>query len=207
MPLDETLPASSLSPNPTVQQIAGHFLKNYGVRVDGEGFNALSPAQRLSLSGARLPEPPEAHLLDRSFQVVPNGMLQTVRRIVLLETGFVGRYGSYQDGIVRIIDSPLLLREGDPDFGKNYSFFVTTVLHEIGHAVFERWLTSAQQGAVEESYLSQMVEAEELGSDVEATQRGVEHYFINNACNTRSRSAKSVASTVQRWFTRQTRAE
>ena len=179
MPPDDSLPPSRLPEQPTGEQIVAHFQVVCGVRVDLEGLDALSASERLALTGARLPEPPEAHLLDRVLQVVPQAMRSAIGRIVLLDSRAIGRYGTYRVEIVRVVASALHLHEGDPDYGGQYSFFVTTVLHEIGHAVYARWLTREQRAAVENAYLAQMVEEEESAGHVEPTERGVEHYFID----------------------------
>ena len=45
------------------------------------------------------------------------------------------------------------MREGDPRYGRAFSLFTTTVLHEIGQVVFEASLSPIQQEQVSEMYL------------------------------------------------------
>src|SRR5919197_1554782 len=99
MPLDDVLPSSRLPHEPAGGQIVAHFHTAHGVRVD---WDDLTMNERLGLAGARLPEPPEAHLLDRVLQLVPRALLQPVQRILIVDNGAVGRFGGYLAGLVRL---------------------------------------------------------------------------------------------------------
>ncbi len=94
MPVDNTLPPSRLPAYPASEQIVRHFPATFGVQVDLSGLDALPVQERLTLLGARLPEPPEAVLLDRILELVPAGMLPAIGRIVMLDSLAVGRLGT-----------------------------------------------------------------------------------------------------------------
>jgi hypothetical protein len=172
MPLDASLPASQLA-RATAEEILRHFHAAYSVRVDLEDVPA---AERLSLVGARLPEPPEARLLDRVLQVVPPGLRRAVDRILIVDNGVAGQYGGYRSGIIRIYTPALRLTLADPAAASRYSYFTTTVLHELGHAVYDR-LSADQRGAVADLYLDFLIEG--LPASVEPTPKGAEHYFVD----------------------------
>ena len=65
MPPDHALPLSRLPARHSTDQIARHFAAAHGVRVDLRALEALPAHVRLSLAGARPPEPSEAALLDQ----------------------------------------------------------------------------------------------------------------------------------------------
>jgi hypothetical protein len=178
MPRDDTLPASRLPARPTAQQVASHFPVERGVRVDLGGLEALPPQERLSLASARLPEPPEAVLLDRVLQLVPRHMLAVVERVLIVASGETARLGGFDAGIVRIRTPALALRQGDGEYGNRFSRFTTTVLHEIGHAVFERWLTTEQRTAIVNGYLDDLTRLREAAT-VDPSDREAQHYFIS----------------------------
>src|SRR5438067_2290547 len=113
MPLDDELPPSRLPLDVQADEIAQHFLAAFGVRVDVEGLDALPGWERLSLAGARLPEPPEAVLLDRVLQLVPRALLVAVERIVIVQSRGTARYGGSRSGIVRVSAQEAWVSEGD----------------------------------------------------------------------------------------------
>lgn len=178
MPRDDTLPISRLPARATARQVTGHFPAEYGARIDLDGLEALPPQERLSLVGARLPEPPEAVLLDRVLQLVPPHMLAVVERVLIIASGETARLGGFDAGIVRIRTPVLALRQGDGEYGNRFSRFTTTVLHEIGHAVFERWLTTEQRTAVVNAYLDDLARSREVAR-VDPSDREAQHYFIS----------------------------
>jgi hypothetical protein len=176
MPVDRPLPPPRLSLRASAGEIVQHFPERSGVRVDLAALDALPALERLSLAGARLPEPPEAVLLDRVLQLVPAPLLAAVDRILIVDTGETGRPGSYLGRIVRVRTPALRLREGDPVYGGQFSVFTTTVLHEIGHAVYEELLTPRQRDLVLVDYIS-FLERSGAPSDGEPTEAGVQHHL------------------------------
>src|SRR5207244_565864 len=74
----------------SADQMADHFAGTYGVRVDLGALDVLPAHVRLSLAGARPPEPAEAALLDRVLQVVPAPLLKAVDRLLIVDTGETG---------------------------------------------------------------------------------------------------------------------
>lgn len=178
MPLDEALPPSQLSAGMQRGDIAEHFKHSFGVVVDPSALPALPGIERLSLTGARLPEPSEALLLDRVLQVVPAALLAPVEAIVILADRGTGRQGGARDGIVRVSAQEARLREGDPAYGHAFSLFTTTMLHEIGHVVFERRLSGEQQERLSDMYLGHLASQTHLPVS-ESTLAGLEHFFIS----------------------------
>jgi hypothetical protein len=177
MPVDDDLPPSLLSPGVESGQIVRHFPERFGVRVDLDGLDVLPPLERLSLAGARLPEPPEAVLLDRVLQLVPVALLEALDRIVIVQTRGTARYGGSRGRLVRVSAQEARARERDRRFTGSVSQFTTTVLHEVGHVVYEAVLSEAQREQVERDYLDVL---DGLG-DVppgEPSVAGVQHYFI-----------------------------
>ena len=177
MPADRSLPRAQLSPRASPDEIVRHFATDVGVRVDLRELVALPALERLSLAGARLPEPPEAVLLDRVLQLVPAPLLAAVDRVLIVDTGETGRPGTYHGRIVRIRTPALDLRRGDPDLENRFSLFTTTVLHEIGHAIYEEWLTPEQRDVVLDDYISFLARS---GAPTEGEPReiGVQHHFV-----------------------------
>lgn len=177
MPLDDTLHPSRLPTRATVQQLVNHFPSEHDVRVDLVGLGVLLPQVRLGLAGARLPEPSEAALLDRVLQLVPAPLLACVDRVLIVDTGETGRLGTYERRIVRIRTPALRLRDGDPVYGRRFSLFTTTVLHEIAHAVYEEWLTPPQRELLLDDYISFLARS---GAETEGEPResGVQHHFV-----------------------------
>src|SRR6266540_2469927 len=137
MPVDDTLPPSRLPALPELDQILYHFPKAFGIRADAEGLDGLPPPERQRYAAARPPEPPEAVLLDRVLQLVPLRILRGIDRVVVLPTRGTARPGGYLNGIVSIGASEADVRRPDPDFSNRFSVFTTTVVHEIGHGVFQ----------------------------------------------------------------------
>lgn len=148
-----------------------------GVRVDLHALDALPALERLSLAGARLPEPPEAVLLDRVLQLVPAPLLAAVDRVLIVDTGETARPGSYHGRMVRIRTPALDLRRGDPDYGNRFSVFTTTVLHEIGHAVYEELLTPRQRDLVLDDYIA-FLDRSGASTEGEPTEAGVQHHLV-----------------------------
>jgi hypothetical protein len=177
MPPDASLPPSRLPPRASADEIARHFPAVWSVRVDPEDLEALPRHGHLSLAGARLPEPPEAVLLDRVLQLVPTGLLEKLDRILIVDSSETGRLGGYDNGIVRVRTPALDLRRGDPEYGSRFSSFTITVLHEIGHAVFEEWLSVRQRASLIDSYIDSLSE-EEPPPPGEPSEVGAAHYFI-----------------------------
>jgi hypothetical protein len=174
---DSELPPSQLSVEVQEYQTVRHFAEAYGIRVDLDGLDALPALERLSLAGARLPEPPESVLLDRVLQLVPPALLEPVERLVIVASRGTGRQGSARRRIVRLSAQEARIREGDYRFGNRFSLFTTTVLHEIGHVVFEERLTQAQQEDLLTEYLRGL-DAQSVISPGEPSQAGLEHHFI-----------------------------
>jgi hypothetical protein len=135
--------------------------------------------ERQRYATARALEPPEAVLLDRVLQLVPRRLLRGIDRIVVLPTRGTGRPGGYVNGIVCVSAWEADVRRPDPDFSNRYSVFVTTLVHEIGHAVFQTALTPAQQELVLDRYVNRLDTLGVIPPD-EPTQQGVEHFFIDN---------------------------
>jgi hypothetical protein len=177
MSLDRALPPSQLPTHPNAAQIARYFAERCGVRVDLAGLDMLPAYVRLSLQGARLPEPPEAAMLDRVLQLIPTPLLKAVDRVPVVDTGETGRPGSYDARIIRVRTPALKLRNGDPEYGKEFSIFTTTVIHELGHAVYEELLTDHQRDLVLASYVAFL---DQLGTPPadEPTDAGVQNHFV-----------------------------
>jgi hypothetical protein len=177
MPLDETLPPARLSSHPSAEQITRYFPETFNVRVDIEGLDALPDHERLSLAGARLPEPPEVVLLDRVLQLVPVALLRGVGRIVMLQDRGTARFGGYRSRIVRLSAPEARVRRGDAGYGGSFSLFTTTALHEIGHAVWETLLSDDQRTQLADEYVETLIE-DEATRPGEPSEAGVQHYFI-----------------------------
>ena len=177
MPVDDVLPPSRLSAHASEDEIVRYFPAAFGVRVDVEGLEALPALVRLSLAGARPPEPLEAALLDRVLQLVPTPLLAAVDRVLIVDTGETGRPGTYGGRIIRIRTPALQLRTADPDFGGDFSVFATTVIHELGHAVYDELFTDRQRDLVLASYVAFL---DQFGTPVsgEPTEVGVQHHFV-----------------------------
>jgi hypothetical protein len=177
MAVDDTLPPSRLPADTGAADVARHFGAAHGVQVDLDGINQLPERVRLSLGGARLLEPPEAVLLDRVLQLVPPPLLRAVDRVLIVDTGETGRTGTYDGRIVRIRTPALRLREGDPLFGGRFSVFTTTVLHEVGHAVYEEWLTPRQRDVLLEDYIA-FLSRSGASTEGEPKETGVQHHLV-----------------------------
>ncbi|MBI3970823.1 MAG: hypothetical protein HY332_06000 [Chloroflexi bacterium] len=177
MPLDDDLPPSRLPSHVPARQVVEHFPGAFGIRVHVDDLNALPTLERQSLSGARLPEPPEAVLLDRVLQLVPLELLQAVERIVILQTRGTARQGGSRSRAIRLSAQEARVREGDPRYGRAFSLFTTTVLHEIGHVVFAEVLTETQREQVYADYMDDLERLPVLPAS-EPSQAGLEHYFI-----------------------------
>jgi hypothetical protein len=176
MPLDRVLPLSQLPADATTDQIARHFAQAWGLRVDLSELHVLPAYVRLSLAGARPPEPPEAALLDRVLQVVPTSLLTAVDRLLIVDTGETGRPGSYDSRIIRIRTPALDLRRGDPEYGNEFSAFTTTVVHELGHAVYEELLHERQREILLEDYIM-FLERSSVPTEGEPTEPGTQHHL------------------------------
>lgn len=160
-----------------MDEMVRHFREAAGVPIDLDGLDALPARERLSLAGARLPEPPEAVLLDRVLQLVPPDLLKPVERVVIVPTRGIGREGGSRSRIVRVSAQEARAREGDFRYGSRFSLFTTTVLHEIGHVVFEACLTAEQQGDLLGEYMEELNARPRVPSG-EPSQQGLEHHFI-----------------------------
>jgi len=134
--------------------------------------------ERQRYAAARPPEPPEAVLLDRVLQLVPLRILRGIDRVVVLPTRGTARPGGYLNGIVSIGASEADVRRPDPDFSNRFSVFTTTVVHEIGHGVFQTALTPYQQELVLDRYVKRLDALGVIAPD-EPTQQGTEHFFID----------------------------
>jgi hypothetical protein len=178
MPADDTLPPSLLSALPELDQILGHFPAAFGVRVDTDRLDVLPSLEPQRYATARPPEPPEAALLDRVLQLVPRRFLHDVERIIVLPTRGTARPGGYLNGIVSVGASEADVRRPDPDFGNRFTVFTTTVVHEVGHAVFQTVLTPNQRDLVLDRYVRRLdaLGVIPLG---EPTQQGAEHFFVD----------------------------
>lgn len=176
MALDQSLPSSRLSLRDSVDEIVRHLPAACGVRVDLEGLEALPASARLSLVGARPPEPPEAALLDRVLQIVPAPLLEAVDRVLIVDTGETGRPGSYDGRIIRIRTPALNLRNGDPEFGNDFSVFTTTVVHELGHAIYEELLTEHQREIILDDYIM-FLERSGAPTEGEPTETATQHHL------------------------------
>jgi hypothetical protein len=175
MPLDETLPPSRLPAFPELDQILAHFPAAFGIRVDTDGLDQLPAVERQRYATARPPEPPEAVLLDRVLQLVPLGLLRRVERIVVLPTRGTARPGGYFDGILSLSAAEADARRPDSEYEHRFSVFTTTVVHEIGHAVFETVLSPDEQYRVVGDYLvgpRGRAADELLGDDIQ-------HHFVD----------------------------
>jgi hypothetical protein len=177
MPVDDELPPSRLPNDVQAPQVVAHFPETFGIRVDLDDLDALPALERQSLSGARLPEPPEAVLLDRVLQLLPDALLAPVQRVVILPSRGTARQGGSRGGIVRLSAQEARVREGDPRFGRAFSLFTTTLLHEIGHVVFAAVLTEAQRERMYTAYMEGLERLPALPAG-EPSPAGVEHYFI-----------------------------
>lgn len=178
MPFDDTLPPSRLPPFSEVDQILAHFPAAFDIRVDTGGLERLPALERQRFAAARPPEPPEAVLLDRVLQLVPARLLRGIERILVLPTRGTARPGGYLTGIVSVSAAEADVRRPDPIYGNRFSVFTTTVLHEIGHAVFETELTAQGQYEVLGSYaLSEVASAAEARPEAELIE-DVQHHFI-----------------------------
>lgn len=178
MPRDDALPTSRLQPHVGREQVVRHFPEAFGVRVDREGLDLVQERERISFEGARLPEPPEAVLMDRVLQLVPVEMLRGVERIVILPSRGTARYGGYLNGIICLGTDAATRRLADAEFGGRFSLFTTTLLHEVSHAIYQVWLTHQQRAEVIDAYLDRFIEREQ-DEDGEPTTRQAEHFFID----------------------------
>jgi hypothetical protein len=178
MPVDDALPPSRLPAFPDLERALRHFPAAFGVRVDTEGLNALPATEAQRYASARHLEPPEAVLLDRVLQRVPLHLLQSVERLVVLPTRGTGRPGGFLNGIVCISAFEADVRRPDPAYNSRFSFFTTTVIHEIGHAVFRTALAPAQQDLVLDRYAIRLDTAGSILGN-EPTEQGTEHFFID----------------------------
>ena len=176
MPLDRALPPSRLPAHSSAEQVARYFVQTSGVRVDLVGLDVLPAHVRLSLAGARLPEPPEAALLDRVLQLVPAPLRMAVDRVLIVNTGETGRPGSYDGRIIRIRTPALDLRRGDPEYGNQFSVFTTTVIHEVGHAAYEELLAMRQRETLLEDYIL-FLERSGAFAEGEPTETGTQHHL------------------------------
>ncbi len=68
-------------------------------------------------------------------------------------------------------------RVRDTELGGNYSLFTTTLLHEIGHAIFTTWLSDRQRGVVVDAYLDRLAEGRSRWEE-EPTTAAAEHFFV-----------------------------
>jgi hypothetical protein len=145
------------------------------------GLDAPAAQERLRLAGARLPEPPEAVLLDRVLQVVPAALLEPIERVLIVQSRGTARMGGHRNGIVCVSAQEARLREGDVGYGGGFSLFTTTVLHEIGHAVWDLHLTAAQRTQLGDDYLGTLVEEEEEGEVApdRPSESEAEHFFVD----------------------------
>ena len=173
---DHALPPSRLPAHPGARQIAQHFAETYGVRIDLGALDLLPAYVRLSLAHARPPESPEATLLDRVLQLVPAPLLEAVDRVLIVDTGETGRPGSYDYRIIRIRTPALDLRRGDPEYGNEFSVFTTTIVHELGHAVYEELLTLRQREILLDDYLL-FLERSGAPPESEPTETGTQHHL------------------------------
>jgi hypothetical protein len=89
----------------TLQEIVRYFPVAHAARVD---LAELPPAERSSLILARLPELPEALLLDRVLQLLPPMLAGAADRILIVDSGVAGQLGSYRAGIIRLFVAALL---------------------------------------------------------------------------------------------------
>lgn len=176
MPLYDSLPPSRLPRHLTAEGVAHHFSVTLGVRVD---LQELPQGERAALARARLPTPPEARLLDRVLQLVPPGLLTAVERLLIVDSGAVGQLGSYRAGVIRIFTPALRLGQPDPQAERRYSYFTTTVLHEIGHAVYSRRLTLPQRATLDDLYLAALLASGRWRTH-EPSEQGAEHYFVDD---------------------------
>ncbi len=156
MPVDDDHPASRLPARVEQEQFIQHFPAAFGVRVDVDGLDVVQEREHVSFEGARLPEPP---------------------RIVVLPSRGTARYGNYLNGIIRLRADASWRRTRDGQFGGNYSLFTTTLLHEVGHAVYERWLTDEQRRRMADLYLNWFIRRQPPGIP-EPSARGAEHFFV-----------------------------
>jgi hypothetical protein len=177
MPRDDTLPPSRLPPFATAEHIVRHFSEECGVRVDVNDLDALPSRMRLRLSGVRLPEPPEAALLDRVLQVVPSAVFKLVIRMLIVDAGITAHLGVYGRGVIRLGTGALRLRLPDEQFADQLSILTGTLLHEFGHTVFQDLLTPAQRRAAEALYLDYLIgPGRHSASDL--TPGEAEHHFV-----------------------------
>jgi hypothetical protein len=177
MPFDDTLPPSRLPAFPELDQILAHFASTSGIRVDTDGLDRLPAVERQRYAAARPLEPPEAALLDRVLQLVPPRLLRGVKRIVVLPTRGTARPGGYLNGIVSVSAAEADVGRTDAEYGNRFSVFTTTVLHEIGHAIFDTVLSPEQQEAVRTDYLEELTDLGDLSAG-EPSEDGAQHYFI-----------------------------
>jgi hypothetical protein len=173
MPLDETLLPPRLPIGATQEETIAFFAATFGVRVD---LSDLPAGERASLAGARVPRPDEARLLDRVLQMLPGPIAGAAARILVIDSGVVGREGSYRAGIVRLYTPVLRLTLPDPIFGGRFSYFTTTVLHELAHAAYATKLTPVQRNAIVDAYLDELVLCRQDAS-ADPTELGAEHLF------------------------------
>ncbi|HET6318963.1 MAG TPA: hypothetical protein VFG86_21115, partial [Chloroflexota bacterium] len=112
----------------------------------------------------------------RVLQVVPPVALRLIERVLIVDAGITGQLGVYASGVVRLGTDALRVRQPDRQFASRLSIFSGTVLHEIGHAVYHRLLTTAQRFAAESLYLdSQQAETDGVA---ELAAEEAEHHFV-----------------------------
>src|SRR5438128_2484301 len=73
----------------------------------------------------------------------------------------VGRFGGYLGGIIRLYSPALRLTFADPHFSGRFSYFTTTVLHEIGHAIYAEEFGDEQRRRVTDLYLAELIATNE----------------------------------------------
>lgn len=171
------MPPTRLAPRVSQDEIVRHFAEVCGIPVDLEDLDTLPPWLRLRLAGARLPEPPEARLLDRVFQVVPPAVLRLVSRMFIVDAGITAHLGAYGGGVIRLGRGALRLRLPDEQFPDHLSILVGTVLHEFGHAAYQGLLTPAQRRTAEDLYLEYLLgPGQRVAADL--TPGEAEHHFV-----------------------------
>ena len=116
--------------------------------------------------------------MDRVLQLVPVEMLRGVERIVMLPSRGTARYGGYLNGIIRIGTDAASLRTPDAEIGGRFSTFTTTLLHEVGHAIYQVWLTDDQRAQVIDTYLDRFIQRGPRGGE-EPTASQAEHFFVD----------------------------
>lgn len=70
---------------------------------------------------------------------------------------------------------------GTPSPAEAPSFVTTTLLHEVGQAVYQSWLSNAQRRRVADLYLNWFIRRPPPGIP-EPKTRGAEHFFVALFC-------------------------